>query len=127
MNKKESKFCEEYMKKGILPPLENNEYYIKDVGSLPADSYSRDKVDLNVNKNYKFLIIYNDTYEIFENENAGSLIRSFAKYTGDYCDLLEKAFNGCITTKDYVDMYNHFANEHIDKIFMISCTVYPEP
>ena len=118
------KFVEACVKKGILPPLENNEYYIKDVGVLSADSYSRNAVDSNVNENYRYLILYNDTYEIFENENIGSLMRSFAKYTGDYYGLLEKAFNGCVTAEDYVDMYNHFSNNHIDKICMISSILY---
>lgn len=72
----------------------------------------------------KYLILYNYTYKILENENLDSLMRSFAKYTRDYCDLLEKAFNGCVTAKDYVDMYNHFSTNHIDKICMISSTLY---
>ena len=125
MNKKEVKCFEECIKNGILPPLENNECYIKDVGGLSADSYSRNSVDSSVNENYRYLIFYNDTYKIFENENVGSLMRSFAKYTGDYCDLLEKAFNGCVTAKDYVDMYNHFSNSYINKICMISSILYP--
>lgn len=73
----------------------------------------------------KYLIMYNDIYEILENENIDSLMRSFAEYTGDYCDLLEKAFNGCVTAEDYVDMYNHFSTNCIDNIFVISSTLYP--
>lgn len=72
----------------------------------------------------KYLILYSDTYGIFENENIDSLMRSFAKETGVYYGLLEKAFNGCVTTEDYVDMYNHFSDNHIDKICMISSILY---
>lgn len=73
----------------------------------------------------KYLILYNNTYGVFENKNIDSLIRSFAKYTGDYSDLLEKAFNGCVTSEDYVDMYNHFSNNCINNLFVISSTLYP--
>ena len=83
----------------------------------------------------KYLVIYKDRdwhnmeekpYIIAESTGVGSLIRGLAKSKDFYCDIVEKAFNACVSAKDYVDVFNNFALDDIEKIFVISSTVYSE-
>lgn len=92
----------------------------------------------------KYLIVYNDydsnfgknhdyaedvyTYEIVESTDVSSLMHRLARERlGEKSyGFLKKAFDECVKTEDYVDVFNNFAFDDIEKIFVISSTVYSE-
>ena len=72
-----------------------------------------------------YLIFYdNEDFVFVDAENIEDCIIQMADYTGDNSDLFLKALKGCRTSKDYVNMYNHFSNYDINSIFILKETVY---
>lgn len=72
-----------------------------------------------------YLILYeDDCYTEIDAENLEDCIIQFADYTGDNTDLFLKALQGCHLPKDYIDMYEHFSQNRIDSVLLISQTIY---
>ena len=73
----------------------------------------------------KYLIIYNDERTfICEAVSLHDCVVKFAKYTGVYCELFEKAIIALSADKDFIDMYNHFSQYDIDYIYQINKEFY---
>ena len=72
-----------------------------------------------------YLILYDDDcYTEIDAENLEDCIVQFADYTGVVTDLFLKALQGCQSSNDYVEMYEHFSENNINSVLLIGQTIY---
>lgn len=72
-----------------------------------------------------YLIIYDtDSFITINAVGIKDCIIQLADYVGDNSPLFQKALKGCDTTESCIDMFNHFSQYTINKIFGIREIIY---
>lgn len=64
-----------------------------------------------------YIVISYDNVDEIHAIDIKDCIKTYAEYTGTYSELFRQALEGC-EDKFVVDMYNHFAYNPIEKIYI---------
>lgn len=75
----------------------------------------------------KIFIRYGYNYfDIEEADTFKECMVKFAKETGIYCELFEKALVGCTSETDCIEMFEQFSDDKINAVYTIQETIYEE-